>query len=95
MSWERRRVAIVEERPELGGIHIVGWINERDCGCQARRGMRLDKNEQTFTVTPCDSHRDETKRAVFVIGHMPPSDREVFALYEELFERELDDAVAA
>lgn len=28
MTWERRKVAILEQRAELGGSHLIGWIWE-------------------------------------------------------------------
>lgn len=95
MTWEKRQVGYLEHRPQYGGNHVIGWHYARECGCVARRGMRLDRNEQTFSALACDGHEEEVGRAMFVFGHMPPSTREVFELWEELLEREISGAVPA
>lgn len=90
MSWARENVAVLEHQPEYGGMHIVGVVDSRHCGCQARLGRRLDKGETTFGVAPCAEHGVHVHRAMDALKHMPPQDEEIFALFERLVERELE-----
>lgn len=94
-GWRKEKVVYLEYRPEVGGPHAIGWTFTRDCGCAAIRGVRLDLNEPTFLALGCDEHKDEAKRALFVLGHMPASERDIFELYAELMEHELAESVTA
>jgi hypothetical protein len=90
VTWVREKVALLEQRPEYGGLHVVGLVTRRHCGCEAQVGMRLDLDETTFGVHPCREHGVHTARALDTFKHMPPQDRHVFDLWEQLFEREIE-----
>jgi hypothetical protein len=90
VTWARENVAVLERQPRYGGLHLVGVIVERHCGCQARLGLRLDRNEKTFSAAACEQHGVHVHRAMDALKHMPPQDEEIFALFERLVERELE-----
>lgn len=89
MSWEYAKVAVAEENPELGGMHVIGLSNTRHCGCACYGGMRMDKMESTFLVRSCDDHEAENNAAFHTFKTMPPSKREALGLYAELLDREV------
>ncbi len=93
MSWQRHKIARVEQLPEMGGLHIAGIEAIRHCGCQAQIGMRMDKRETTFGVTPCDQHGGGTARAMDTFKHMPPQEDEVIELWAHLLESEIGTGV--
>lgn len=93
MSWRIDNRAILEDAPEMG-LHAVAVVATRDCGCVARLGVRLDKQEPTFTAIPCAAHALENERAMAAWKAMPPSERSVFELWEELLDAEIDAVIA-
>lgn len=92
MTWVRTKRAIVERR-DFGGVnveHVIGWVGVRsECGCRYVQGRRLDDDEPTMGVTPCDQHGAQTRRAFETFALMPPSDRVAFELWQELLDREI------
>lgn len=71
--------------------HVTGLIQERDCGCYAVVGMRLDKMEGTFGAGACADHETVVQRTLVAYGSVEDSDVEVLALWRDMLDAAIDD----
>lgn len=87
-TWgDVQKVAIPTPFPNAPEVpHVIGLVQERDCGCEAAVGMRLDRMEPTFGANPCADHGAECQRALLMLGAMPPSDEPVLALFRDILD---------
>ena len=94
--WRREHVSDGSTQ-SLGGQRVLiaeGKEGIRACGCRWVIGVRLDLHEPVFGARPCPAHAREAARAIQIVQGMPPSDREIGELYEELLEQQLDGGLA-
>lgn len=89
IHWtEEQKVALVERR-QFGPAtttHVVGVVQQRDCGCTLEVGYRLDTNEPTFGISHCPDHERAASQAMLSFGALPPTDRPVLELFRELLD---------
>lgn len=91
MSWKRMKRAILETR-EFDGRevpHVIGWMDERHCGCYFVEGMRLDKNEMTAGAGACDEHEKEVAETMRKYKETPGQEIEAHEFWIELLENEI------
>lgn len=91
-GWERVKRAHLERRnfENLSVMHIICWLIVRHCGCSSVIGMRMDNNEPTFGVIPCELHGAQVERAYDYMKHSPPSDQEIAQMFAHALEREIE-----
>ena len=92
MAWRRenRMLPTTRQVPDGWVQVVIGQIGTRFCGCSWEMGVRSDNMEPVFGARiTCPAHVGVGDATMRRMQQLPPSDREVGSLFEELFEQEV------